>query len=120
MSERNSHVGWFPNNDNLPNVCATLSHNPITRPYHTTLSQARVGDEHRGVGERVPRIDLPRRRRRRCALLVLDGASARGDVRLSSGAAVCYSPAVCIFSNKFKTNLYNSTNSTNNLKKKIH
>ena len=32
--------------------------------------------------------------------------SARGSVRLSSGAAVCSSPAVCIFSNKFKTYLY--------------
>ena len=32
--------------------------------------------------------------------------SARGSVRLSSGAAVCGSPAVCIFSNKFKTYSY--------------
>jgi hypothetical protein len=32
--------------------------------------------------------------------------SARGSVQLSSGAAVCGSPAVCIFSNKFKIHSY--------------
>jgi hypothetical protein len=46
--------------------------------------------------------------------------SARGSVRLSSGAAVCISlPAVCIFSNKFKTHAYKFIwirNESNNLK----
>jgi hypothetical protein len=32
--------------------------------------------------------------------------SARSSVQLSSGVAVCHSPAVCMFSNKFETYLY--------------
>jgi hypothetical protein len=32
--------------------------------------------------------------------------SVRGSVRLSSGAAVCYSPFVSIFSHKFKTDSF--------------
>jgi hypothetical protein len=45
--------------------------------------------------------------------------SARGSVRLSSGAATCGRPAVSVFSNKFKTYSYKSVqirNKSDNLK----
>jgi hypothetical protein len=46
-------------------------------------------------------------------------AAVQGSVRLSSGAAVCGRPTVCIFLNKFKTYWYKSAQiqkKSNNLK----